>query len=243
MRWAKIVLLLTVCAVLRFTGLNWDGGIAAHPDERYIVSTAEAMRSNRTWDPFVAAPDFPYGHVPLYLLAFSSIVAPDVDPLLLGRGFSACGSLLTVALTYLLGKEILGRQQAFLAASMLSVTAIHIQQAHYYTAESLLTTFATCSVFFAVRLARRASVSDAVIAGMAAGLAIGTKASGFLLVLPLWASCSMVQSHSGTQWRYRLVCGLGILLAFAATNPFVLWRLPVFLKNLGLQGSILRGIA
>ncbi|MBO9371477.1 MAG: hypothetical protein J7575_10385, partial [Chloroflexi bacterium] len=59
--------LLLMAAVLRLSGVAWDGGIGAHPDERYLVGVSEAMAWPSRLDPLTVDPAFPYGHLPLYL--------------------------------------------------------------------------------------------------------------------------------------------------------------------------------
>jgi len=239
--WVEIALLLTVGSVLRFTGLDWDQGIAAHPDERYIVDTAETMGYAGTMDPFEVAPSFPYGHLPLYLLISAKVLLHEVDPLLVGRGLSAVSDLATIVLTLLLGREVFGEKVGVLAASMLSVTVLHVQQAHFYTSDCLLTCFVTCGLLFSARVTQRGRTVDAILAGVAVGLAIGTKASALLMLLPLWVGCSVRRDDPRLTWKCRLYSGLFILVAFGASNPFALWRLPTFLDNLRLQGAIMRG--
>ncbi|MCK4470704.1 MAG: hypothetical protein KAW49_02850, partial [Anaerolineae bacterium] len=74
------VLILILAAVLRFYGLDWDGGIGAHPDERYIVGVAESLRWPGRLNPFDVAPGYSYGHLPLYLLAHVAGLFHYADP-------------------------------------------------------------------------------------------------------------------------------------------------------------------
>ena len=56
-------MILLLAAALRFYGLDWDGGLGAHPDERYIVGVAEGLRWPDRVNPLEVAPDFAYGHL------------------------------------------------------------------------------------------------------------------------------------------------------------------------------------
>ena len=47
-----LLLLILVAAALRFYGLDWDGGIGAHPDERHVVGVAESLRWPARLNPF-----------------------------------------------------------------------------------------------------------------------------------------------------------------------------------------------
>ncbi len=93
MVWALLALIMMVAAVLRWTGLDWDGYHHFHPDERYIHWVATTIEwpddwsvafspSKSTFNPYYWPPDaqsegitvvsdeprkFAYGHLPLYL--------------------------------------------------------------------------------------------------------------------------------------------------------------------------------
>ncbi len=227
---------------LRFYGLDWDGGIGAHPDERYVVGVAETLCWPDRLNPFDVVPDFAYGHLPLYLLALVGKLAPGVDLLLVGRALAALFDLGVVWLTFLLGRQVYGEKVGLLAAAFVAVTVSHVQQAHFYTADVPLVFFALGALLFAVRLVEHGRSFDAWMAGMWAGLALGTKFSAALLVLPLGAALA---SSPGRRWdrlRRGLACGLAGLAFFALTNPFALLELSTFWRNVGTQSSIVRGM-
>ncbi|MBE2221163.1 MAG: phospholipid carrier-dependent glycosyltransferase [Anaerolineae bacterium] len=93
MVWAVLALIILVAAVLRWTGLDWDGYYHLHPDERYIHWVATTIEwpedwttafspAKSTFNPYYWPPNaesegivveqdqprkFAYGHFPLYL--------------------------------------------------------------------------------------------------------------------------------------------------------------------------------
>ena len=93
MVWALLALIIVSAAVLRWTGLDWDGYTHFHPDERYIHWVATTIEwpeewrtaftpAESTFNPYYWPPDaasagivveqdqprkFAYGHLPLYL--------------------------------------------------------------------------------------------------------------------------------------------------------------------------------
>ncbi|MFQ6102255.1 MAG: ArnT family glycosyltransferase [Anaerolineae bacterium] len=238
----KFCVVLFLAAALRFYGLNWDGGLGAHPDERYVVGVAESLRWPDRLNPFDVAPDLAYGHLPLYLLVFTGRLAPGVDPLLVGRALAALFDLGTVALTFALGRRVCGENIGLLAAAFVALTVLHVQQAHFYTADVLLTCFVLGALFFSVRLAGGGRSLDAWLAGVCAGLALGTKFSALLLLLPLGMACGRVREGG----QVRVLCGLavwgGMLAVFALTNPFALLAFPTFWHNVAEQAAIARGV-
>jgi len=245
-RWFSVrvclLLLLLLAAVLRFCGLDWDGGIGAHPDERYIVGVAEALRWPDRLNPFDVSPDFAYGHLPLYLLALSRALDASADPLFVGRGLAVLFDLGTVALTFALGWQIWGKRAGLLAATFVVLMVLHVQQAHFYTADVSQAFFSVGALLFAVRLAARGQMWDACLAGVWAGLAMGTKFGSALLAIPLGAACVAAPVRQGLRWRRGLQIGVGALAAFALTNPFALLSFPTFWRNVARESAVARGL-
>ncbi len=226
---------------MRFYALDWDGGIGAHPDERHIVGVAESLRWPERLNPFDIAPGFAYGHLPLYLLALAGELAHGVDPLLVGRALAVLFDLGTVVLTLALGGRVYGRSTGLLAAAFVALMVLHVQQAHFYTADVPLVFFVLGGLLFAVRLAERGWPLDAWLAGACAGLALGTKSSAALLLLPLGAACVILPAEPRVRWRRGLESGLAALAAFALTNPFSLLEFSTFWRNVAEQAAVARG--
>ncbi|MBN1979000.1 MAG: glycosyltransferase family 39 protein [Anaerolineae bacterium] len=246
MKWFPIrillLFLLLLAAALRFRGLDWDGGIGAHPDERYIVGVAEALRWPDRLNPFEVSTDFAYGHLPLYLLALSRALDASADPLFVGRGLAALFDLGTVALTFALGRQVWGRRAGLLAAAFVALMVLHVQQAHFYTADVPQAFFSVGALLFAVRLAARGQMQDARLAGAWAGLAVGAKFGSALLAIPLGAACFAAPVRRGLRWRCALQVGVVGGVAFALANPFALLSFPIFWRNVARESAIARGL-
>jgi 4-amino-4-deoxy-L-arabinose transferase-like glycosyltransferase len=234
--------LLFMAATLRFCGLDWDGGIGAHPDERYVVGVAEGLRWPDRLNPFDVSPDFAYGHLPLYLLALLRLPGGGADLLLVGRALAALFDLGTVALTFALGRQVWEKRVGLLAATFAALMVLHVQQAHFYTVDTPLAFFAVGTLLFAVRLAGSGRARDAWLAGVWAGLAVGTKFNAALLALPLGAACIAAPVRRGERWRCVLQVGVGALVAFALTSPFVLLSFSTFWRNVAREAAIARGL-
>jgi len=235
------VLLLAV--TLRWWGLDWDGGIGAHPDERYIVGAAEALRWPDRLDPFDVAPDLAYGHLPLTVLFLLRTATGGADLLVVGRVLAALFDQLTVALTYALGTRVYGRRAGLLAAVSTALAVSHVQQAHFYTADVPLATLTVATLYCSVRLAADGRSRDAYLAGFCAGLALSTKAIAALLALPLGAACvSAAQGSRARSGRLLLMVAATAAIAFGVSNPFVLLDLPTFWHNVAEQSAIARGV-
>lgn len=231
------IVLLWVALTLRLTGLAWDSGIAAHPDERYVADTAAALAWPNRLNPFAADPQFPYGHLPLYVIALAT---GRGDPLWTMRVLAALLDTGAVALTAALGNRAVGRRAGWLAAAFLAGMPIHVQQAHFGTVDPWLAFFATGALLGTVRLAEVGKRRWALWAGAWTGLALGCKAGAALLTLPLAMAC-IVGSTSRNRWRLGTLVLIAATIAFALTNPFALLRFANFWENLWTQSALIRG--
>ena len=219
---------IVVCgAVLRFYGLDWDGGHWLHPDERQIYfvamnlgwpqSFAEALSPDSPLNPGF----FAYGSLPIYLVRIvAELLAPlfpalrDLDMLhWAGRPLAVLFDLATVTLTYRLvvrlwpggaGRDresgparISGNGPALLAAALVSLAVLHVQLAHFYTVDPLLTFFVMLVLNLAAGVARSGAWRRQVSLGLALGLALATKVSALPLVPVVLVACASTGGGSG----------------------------------------------
>jgi hypothetical protein len=198
--WTRLALVavLLVAAALRLYGSNWDDGHLFHPDERKILMVvtedislplppdwANLLSPQSTLNPHF----FAYGSLPLYLLKlvahFLAYWRVELSSLyhiyLVGRVLSALFDMGTVFLVYLLGAKLYDRRVGLLASTFVAFTVLHIQLAHFYAADTLLTFFIVLIVYFAADVMRTGSMRKGVMMGVCLGLALATKVS----VLPL----------------------------------------------------------
>lgn len=234
--------------------------------------------------------DFAYGHLPLYLGVAATRAAERLGPVLgplvpeqwtaaadilntpgrvefnhltaVGRGLTALVDVLTVLLTFLLGRRVGGPAVGLLTAALLAVAVLHIQLAHFFLSDTFLTFFVTGALLAMVAAfqSRDAGKRGAYMlaAAFTLGLAVGSKFSAVLLLLPLLWTLWLTE----TTWRNRVLWGVGAagvaFIAFAVTNPFALLDtscpvtvpLPLlpdltigscYLDNLATQNAMVRG--
>ncbi len=212
-----------MAAAARLVTPDWDGGIAAHPDERYLLGVPQQVP---LWgDPCTAAPDFPYGHLPLYAARLLVIAAPATDPLFAARLLSGLLGVVLVALAGAAGRRVAGPRGGLLAAGLLALAPFAIQQAHFYTVDPWAAVLASGAVLAAMR--RR---WDA--AGACAGLALASKASLVWVGLPLaWAALAAhAEFRRPATWLGRDArralwrLARSALAAFALVSPWALLR-------------------
>ncbi len=223
---------------------------------------------------------YPYGHLPLYttvtvqqLLHLTCEIAPSgcqsiapdtfVGHLLnvggaprfnhltyVGRAFSALCDTLTILAAALLAHALFGWQAGLLASVLACFAVLHLQNAHFGTVDSALALFSTVAVWLSVRYVHTHRRRDSLLAGMAAGLAIGSKVTGLLLMAPLLAgflafdlpmksSClplPRLRDHI-TFWTTVLAAAA----TFTATNPYVVLDPAPFVSGMVTQARVISG--
>lgn len=172
----------------------------------------------------------------------------------------------TVLLVYLLGKQLFSRDVGLLAAAFLAVNVMHIQLAHFFISDPYQTFFGVAALLCLVTAVNRvrAGGNGRWLLGLAAasvGLAVGSKFSAILLLLPLGLAVWALWPGAWGRWLLALV---GITaVTFFLTNPFAVldfscevitprlrlgpltmsaidWR-SCYLENITTQSDMVRG--
>ena len=267
-----IILILVMAAALRFRGLDWDDGHWLHPDERQIFfvvldlawpgSWAEALSLDSPLNPQF----FAYGSLPIYLLKLVSTALQPVwsalrdegNVHLIARPLAALFDLGTVYLVYRLarklqpadGGEKRARWVALLAAAFTSFAVLHIQLAHFYTADPLMTFFIMLTLTLAAGVTAQSSVRRDMAVGAALGLALATKISAAPLLLAIAVACysatpraesrSILHRARAALPRMLLVLLVAAVLFFLI-QPYALIDMRTFLEDTGREAEIARG--
>ncbi len=201
--------ILTGGLALRLRGGDWDAGRYLHPDERFMAMVHSAVALPASLNEYLDTGRSPlnpnnrgfgfyvYGDLPLTIVQLLGRWAarPDthVDAWLtgvelgtdygvvyrLGRIVSALCDGLTLVLLYLVGVNLYGRAVGVLAAALYAGAVLPIQQAHFFTVDSMANLFVVAALWLAARAAARARWSDDVLFGLALGAGLACKLSVF----------------------------------------------------------------
>lgn len=267
-------LVLVVAAGFRLIGIDWDAGQHLHPDERFLSTVVAA----EAWPDSVAAyldearsplnprnvghAFFAYGTLPTSLVrgVGEALGRTGIDDLTrIGRLASAAASVGTVGLVFLLALRVYADARvALLAASLLAVSVLPIQHAHFFVVDP----FAVCLVTAAAwALAGPARLHRYPLTGVCFGLALACKISvaTFAVVIAAVAVCEAVASADG---RSRppaarvgglLAAGLGAMVAafaafrlaqpdaFQGPGLFDVWPSARWLANLETSRDLVTG--
>ncbi len=217
---------------------------------------------------------FAYGSFPVYLIrtlgAFApatSDIVPWRDPALvslalLGRALSALFDLGTITLVFFLGRRLYDETVGLIAAACVSLTVLHIQLSHFYTVDTLLTFFVVATMFFSARFAAMVRRSDAIWMGAMFGLALATKISAAILIVPMLVAMVLARgrplppnvARGGLKrvvrarlqqilgvWKTILKIGAVAFIVFIVTQPYALLDPIRYFGQVGTEALVVRG--
>lgn len=275
---AALMAVLLLAALFRFNNLGWDDGLRLHPDERFLITVTNDLTWPESFDSYFdptastlspyALPDmglYVYGTLPVYLVKLSAKILGITDAsdlLLLGRAISALFDLGAIWLLFLVGRRLYGPRVGLLAATLLALSVLNIQLAHFYTVDTFANFFIVATVLALLRASADGRLSDYALAGVMFGLGLASKISVATLAVPvllaagldlrrrLLASERLAPALEQTAVRLLTTFVLAALLfrvvqpiAFAGPD-FWNWSLnPQWREDIAEQGRIVAGDA
>jgi hypothetical protein len=211
-----------------------------HPDEYFYVSIPyEMVARGWTYPHFYENPSF---LINLNRLTFQltglqhniSVVRWDTEHLsnrsfapfsfyVIGRLYSALGSMIAVAAVYAIVRLMVGHYPALLAGLLTAVSYPLVQHAHYATTSSLASGFVMLCLWGCyIALMRPNKLSwGLVIAGIAAGLAAGSRYNAAAVSISFMMTSVFVLLRSGRWQAFLLVVVSGACfpITFLLTTP------------------------
>lgn len=243
-----LIAIFLLAAYLRFTHLNWDEGLALHPDERNIAAAVARLDWPQKTDPEFYA----YNGFPLFLTDISSQVISylsndlswqtDYGKInLITRSYSAIFSLIAVFFVYLIAKKLFSKKIALLITFLAGTTVTFIQHAHFGVTESLLLLEMLILSYLAIELIETKNKKLILLMAILSGFSLGTKttALSFMFIPAL----SIILTY---RWRIKTLLNLIIyvlisFLFFYLVSPNTFNYLPDFLSTMKYEQAIVGG--
>ena len=248
---------LLIALALRLWGIGFGLPYVEHPDEPFWVVAILKMLKAGDPNPH----DFIYPSFYYYLNAFAYLLfygagrlfgafhslADLVEPVLLiggagktaqpalfliGRGLSLAFGLGTVALVFDLGRRFTGYVLGgALAALWVAVSPTLVANNRYMVPDGALAFFTTLTLWAAWGIFERGRTRDYMLAGIAVGLAVGTKynAAPFILLIPL-AHFLRAGWRGVKDWRLYAAPIVGVAV-FLVTTPYAVLDFREFMKG------------
>src|SRR5579883_1509729 len=245
-------------------------GTNFHPDERQIMYQVVKLSWPTSWAQFFDEAHSPlnphffaYGTFPLYLLASIGNLLSHISPALAdfahltltGRFLNALFDTGTILLTAWLALLLTpdptpdrrrGWSVALLAAACVAFTPFEVQQAHFYTVDTILLFFVTLTILACVKLVRTEhGVRWSLIAGLGYGLALATKFSAAPLAVPLLVAICLRWYYKRDLWEVivpLIYAGCTTVLVFAVAMPYAFLDFSEFSQRIAEEGDLARGL-
>jgi hypothetical protein len=234
--WAGLILLVALGLVLRLRGIGYLLPTVTQLDGSVIVHQVEAIRAGAP----AAESDQHSAYYP-QLLARATSLLPDPSrrdtgsprtleehlelasaPWTRARIVSVLLSMCIVPATWFLARKFVSSAWAFLAAALCTTSLLHVVFSSQERPHGTAATFSLLAVLAALRLRQKASVPAYLVAGLAAGLAIGSLHYGAFVLSPLIAAICLRESR---ERRASAWWSLAILPILAAC---VFWFYPFY---------------
>ena len=262
-----LLLILIMAATFRFTGLTWGEGNFLHPDEFFLMDVASRLQPADNFFDYLRTSESPlnpynvdkgfyvYGNFPMtftrYFADWATSACNNFADLCTqtynsfyglqqsGRFLSALVDLITVFLTFLIGRRLYSWQAGLLAAFFQGTAVMAIQQSHFFTMDNWAAFFTALGVYTAVRAA---GFGDAklkwqlrwwILFGLSLGLAVASRINVAPLAIIINISAVAWLVRRGHTWRSLRQTSLGSLdfqrvflgVLVAATVSIVVFRL------------------
>jgi 4-amino-4-deoxy-L-arabinose transferase-like glycosyltransferase len=255
--------ILLLALGLRVAAIDYDLPDIFHPDEPAVIRISREMFATGDLNPhFFDYPSLIFysnalAYTPLYLagrltgafddradilplqsVAMGTVRAPQPAAVLLNRGLSLLMGVGTVALLYFIGRVLYDRPAVgLLAALLLAVSPNHTYHSRIVTTDATVTFFILLTMLMAALIWRQGRTRHYVLAGLAVGLAAGTKYNGAMVALVVPLAHFLRAGWGGRRDGRLYLAGLVAAAAFLLTTPYALLDYPAFSTALlGVMG-------
>jgi len=219
----------------------WSGyPLVVHPDEHNIVEAAWNIARSGDLNPHLF--DYPAFFIYVQALLYTAVATlerivsatsmadwPDVRFYIYSRALNVVISTATIFVVYEIGKRLFNPWVGLLAMCFIGASHLHMANSIIVSVDSSVALWSSLSAFMAVLIYTRGERLRFSLAGGAfAGLAVGSKYTAFLAVLP------MIVAHlaGGAQKRRisrNLLYGLiAVPAVFFATSPYIVLDFQAF---------------
>lgn len=247
---AGFILTLAVASVIRYQGMWFGYPLPLHADEGLVISTGLLIIDSGELNPnFFYYPSFNIYIQAfiykctralglLYLDNFSTEQTVRGMPLIwlyiAGRTFNLVLSILTIVVTFNIGKKLFSPLAGLLAAVFLSLSYLHIVHSYLLTVDTTVAFWSSLAVLMAAQIYSQGTKTRYyLLGGIFVGLAIGSKYTAFVAAAPLLIAHAAKTRLWKPQIDRNLIIYLLIIpVVFFATSPYVLLDFSSFMRDI-----------
>jgi Dolichyl-phosphate-mannose-protein mannosyltransferase len=247
-----LALLLAVCLILRLWGIKQGLPYSYNSDEatHFVPRAIGFFGHDLNPHYFLNPPAYSYLLFIVFELWFGSADTVrhlyTTDPssvFIVARVVAAGLGTLSVALLYLTGRRLFGRDVGLLAAAILGLGFLPVFYSHLALNDVPTLAPIALSLYGIAGVLRRGRTRDYLMSGLGIGLAAATKYTGGVMVLSLIfaALCDGAEDSLARALRRLVLAGGMAVLAFVVANPYALLDPGTFFSGVSQQASLSAG--
>ncbi|MCZ6594556.1 MAG: glycosyltransferase family 39 protein [Bacteroidetes bacterium] len=260
-----LYIILMYSALLNFHGITygitWGLPAISYPDEPETISIIINMVRNFDLNPHNFLKPSLYYYLAQVILApyyiyHSLFDSPNfvTHVVLILRAASALFGTATVAMTYLIGKEIHGEKSGLVASSVLAVTLGFSTYAHFAYMDIPMLLLVSLTFYYSLLFLKTNKTKLLYLTCILGGLTVSTKYNSGLVVILIFIVCHLHRSiilYRKNYFSFGLfknifnsvffVSGGLIGIAFFVGTPYAILDFPTFISTLIKQMSITGG--
>ena len=213
----QLLAILAAAALLRFSALGWGLRHPPNIDEHlFLEATGKMLAAGDLDHRFYEYPGL-FVYILAPVLAFFHPPEFGPDAYLAARAVVGCFGVLSVFLTYRLGRAMAGETAGLFAAALLAVSPVEVRTAHMVRPDVALESLLLLCFFAFRRIGSEAK--GELVSGASIGAATALKFSA-----PLIAPSYLVRRlvAPGFRWHRPLLAFVVSLLMFAVLSPYTL---------------------
>ena len=149
---------------------------------------------------------------------------------LIGRIVSGICDVISGLTLYLIGALLYGRRVGFLASVLYAGTVALVQQAHFFTVDSMANLFVVIAMFFAVRIIKLEGIYNYILLGVVLGAAVASRINliSLIVLMPLATFCKYTNIKTSISVKTLpllvfakfILVGIVSLLVFRVLQPY-----------------------
>lgn len=237
-----LLIILGIAFFLRVKGIWFGYPLPVHPDEPKLVETALNMLNTGDLNPHF----FNYPTLNIYLQALiykaitlgsqtlfglSAVDIPIIWFYIVGRLFNVLLSILTILITYELGRRLISSLTGLISAWFITFSFLHVSNSFKITVDSSVAFWLSLATLMAVLIyMKEKKLSYYLLGGVFVGFAVSSKYTAFVGVAPILIA-HYQQSRNKRDWIDKNLISviLVIPIAFFITTPYAILDYKTFL--------------
>lgn len=236
-----VVLLIAAGFFIRQPQISYGLPAVRYPDSVYTVEIARHLANEwKAGHPTLDPKQYVYPTFYIHLLAIGYYVLGDKNPEAFARYVTMLFCLFSIAIVYLIGIEIDSIETGLLASFFLTFGFLFTKEGRYPTTDSVQMFFIALSLLFLFK--KKGSYKLKIfVSGFVGGLAMGTKLTAVLYLLPIVLVVSIWPNDPASNFdrmRNMLVWAGSSIIGFILSTPSILFRHKEFIRDYFLNKKI-----